>query len=239
MKKQKSKSEQISFETILADSFRAHERRMLRYMSENADLYRGFAQVITPIAEDRLQAYTRIAFSILSANTNFNFAVEALSVAVEKRGILEPNDLAPYGMVPAKAKFCNELWVGLETYVYWKYEGETWSQYRYRLQSLFKGLGIAKASFAACLLYPLEADLACIDTWMQKVFLGNTGFKSLGKAQYERVEARVRKYARRFGVSTFLAQWMIWDHARGGTPNAHAIFPGSHKDTVDSQPIPF
>ena len=98
-----------------------------------------------------------------------------------------------------------------------------------RLQKEVLGLGLAKASFAACLLYPLDADLACIDTWIQKVFLGNTGFKSLGLADYLLVESKIRTFANCFGVSTFLAQWLIWDHARGGSANSHSIFPGSHK----------
>ena len=30
---------------------------------------------------------------------------------------------------------------------------------------------------------------------------------------------------------TFIAQWLIWDHVRGGKANNHAIFPGNHKNT--------
>jgi thermostable 8-oxoguanine DNA glycosylase len=97
------------------------------------------------------------------------------------------------------------------------------------LKRRVKGLGLAKASFAACLLYPLDADLACVDTWIQKVFLGHTGFKSLSLGDYLLVESKIRTYANCFNVSTFVAQWLIWDHARGGAANAHAIFPGGHK----------
>lgn len=47
--------------------------------------------------------------------------------------------------------------------------------------------------------------------------------------QVSEVEAKIRTYANCFSCSTFLAQWLIWDHVRGGEMNAHAIFPGSHK----------
>jgi thermostable 8-oxoguanine DNA glycosylase len=144
-------------------------------------------------------------------------------------GKLKAEDLTPFGMVPAKADYCNEAWELLKTSFWGKIEAQNWHGYRLSLQHRFRGLGLAKASFAVALLYPLEADVACIDTWMQKVFLGRESFKQLGLKDYMAVEARVRRYGRRFGVSTFLAQWMIWDHARGGKPNSHAIFPGSHK----------
>jgi thermostable 8-oxoguanine DNA glycosylase len=90
------------------------------------------------------------------------------------------------------------------------------------------GLGLAKASFAACLLYPLEADLACIDTHIQKVYLGFDRFRSLNHATYCAVEEQIRELAQRVGISTFLAQWLIWDFSRG-TVSSHDIFPGGHK----------
>lgn len=222
--------QQQAFETVLADSFRSHERRMVRYMVENRERYLGFARLITPNLSDPEQVYSRIAFAILSANAPFDFAVKALNYAVEHRGECKQKDMVELAMVPAKADYCNEAWEVIQEDVgyFSKSNEETWSEYRYRLQRTFRGLGIAKASFAACLLYPLEADLACVDTWVQKVFLGHEGFKQLGKAKYEMVEAKIRSYGRKVGVPTFIAQWLIWDHARGSSNN-HAIFPGSHK----------
>lgn len=228
----KRTEKQQAFEDILADSFRSHERRMLRYMVENREKYIGFGLFITPNMANNEQVFSRVAFAILSANVRFDFAVKALGYVIKNKGKVEAIDLAYYAMVPAKADYVNEAWeiIHDDTIYYEKHPDETWSEYRYRLQGLFRGLGIAKASFAAALLYPNTADVACIDTWMQKVFLGNTGFKQLRKSAYETVEAKVRAYGRKVEVSTFLAQWMIWDHARGGKANSHAIFPGSHKD---------
>ncbi len=225
--------QQLAFTSVLEDSFRSHERRLLRYMAENVEKYKVYGRMITPALNDPIAVYSRIAFAILSANVPFKDSVKALNVAIEQRGKLGKFDLAPYRMVPAKADYCNELWEKLTAIgyplAYWlKRTEEPWSDYRYRLQRTFKGLGIAKASFAVCLLYPLEADLACVDTWIQKVFLGHTGFQQLGERAYEQVEAKIRTYGVKFGVSTFLAQWMIWDHARG-EENDHDIFPGSHK----------
>lgn len=225
------KIQQFAFESVLESSFRTHERKFQAFMQENVQAYKVNADLRRPDLKSRHDVFTRIAFAILSANAPFADSVEALAYVAEHKGTASPRKLAKWRQVPAKARYVNQLWdflqLGMEEVV--KQESESWSAYRYRLQRMFKGLGIAKASFAVSLLYPTEADVACVDTWMQKVFLGNTSFKQLRKPVYEMVEAKIRVYAKKFGCSTFLAQWMIWDHARGGSFNAHDIFPGSHK----------
>ena len=222
---------QLAFTTILNDAFAQYERRIASYMFENKEKYEGFARVITPGSYTDDEIFHRIAFAILSANAPFDDSVKALNVCIKKRDAgeaVKPRDIVWFKQVPAKAKYINAL-NRLQLSSLTKTTVETWHEYRLRLQRTVKGLGLAKASFAAALLYPLDADVACVDTWIQKVFLGNTGFKSLGLADYLTVEAKIRTFANCFGVSTFLAQWLIWDHARGGTPSSHAIFPGSHK----------
>lgn len=222
------KRDQLEFSTILNDAFAQYERRIIAYIAKNRELYEGFARNITPSAYSNDDIYSRVGFAILSANAPFEDSVKALNVAIKRKGRLKPADIVFYKMVPAKAKYLNDLWRS-DLQALRRGDGEGWHEYRMRLKASVKGLGLAKASFAACLLYPLEADLACIDTWMQKVFLGNSGFKSLSVTDYLTVEGKVRTYANCFNCSTFLAQWCIWDMARGVGTNAHAIFPGGHK----------
>jgi thermostable 8-oxoguanine DNA glycosylase len=223
---------QLEFTTILNDAFSQYEKRIASYMFANKEKYEGFARVITPARYTEDEIFHRVAFAILSANSPFDDSVKALNVCIKKRAAGEavaPRDIVWYKQVPAKAKYINAL-NRMQLQTLRKLPTmETWHEYRLRLQRMVKGLGLAKASFAAALLYPLEADLACVDTWIQKVFLGHTGFKNLGVADYLTVESKIRTYANCFGVSTFLAQWLIWDFARGGMPSNHAIFPGSHK----------
>lgn len=220
------KKPQLEFTTILNHAFAQYEKRIVNYIVNHKDTYLGMARFITPAVYDDDTIYSRIAFAILSANSPFEDSVKALNVAIEKRGHVKASDIIWFRQVPAKAKYLNTL-SRLNLQSLQRNHGETWHDYRLRLQKI-KGLGLAKASFAACLLYPLDADLACIDTWIQKVFLGHTGFKSLGVRDYLTVESKIRTYARCFGISTFLAQWLIWDHARGSI-SSHSIFPGSHK----------
>ena len=108
---------------------------------------------------------------------------------------------------------------------------ETWDEYRRRIERTVFGIGKAKASFACCLLYPLEADLACLDTWMLKHFhLPPEKNGRLTWEEYHEVENKVREYALAWGVSTFVAQWIVWDHERGSI-ESHAVvsMPGGHK----------
>lgn len=217
---------QVALPGVLEHSFRERSRAIHRYVDANKDRYVAYATLITPDVTDDVAVWSRVAFSILSANTGFRQAQSALGYALQYRGTLDAYGLTKYGMVPAKADYLNAI---PDRAALIRSVDETWHEYRVRLQRTVKGLGLAKASFAACLLYPLAADLACVDTHMQKVYLGHTRFHDLRIADYLAVEEKVRKIARRHGVNTFLAQWMIWDHVRGAT-NDHDIFPGSHKD---------
>jgi len=224
------KQTQLAFNEVLKSSFKSHEKRLLAYMVANIQDYRHNAYVITPYTDDIDAIFSRIAFAILSANAPFESTVSALHYVQKHKGKVHKYSLSAYRMVSAKAQYVNQLWaiVKSDTSMVLKRLDETWHDYRMRLKLDIGGLGLAKASFAASLIYPLEADVACIDTWVQKVFLGHHGFKDLSLRKYLEIEGYIRKYALRFECSTFLAQWMLWDHARKSV-TSHNIFPGSHK----------
>jgi len=226
------KQNQLTFTTVLEHSFKQYEQKILAYLESNHARYRTFAERITPDLADKTQVYSRLAFAILSANSPFDDTVKALDVAMLKLGSLQPSDISRFKMVPEKAYYLNRAYLQLELRQWQpKKNPLDWQAYRLEVKDKFKGLHLAKASFTLGLLYPTTADVACIDTWIQKTFLGHSGFRSLNLATYVAVESRIRAYAKRFGIGTFLAQWLIWDFARG-TQNNHDIFPGNHKATV-------
>lgn len=197
------------------------------FLAENRELYQGMALSIKPALNDSHQVKARVAFAILSANIGFDEAVKALAYCASTGWKPDPETLIGYGMVPMKAEAIERLrYRDYRTFL--KREGEGWHEYRIRLKRSTLGLGLAKASFAAALLYPDEADVACIDTWMQKILLGRPSFKTIGIKAYSAAEEQVRQIARKEGVCTFVAQWAMWDSARGRIED-HSIFPGSHK----------
>jgi thermostable 8-oxoguanine DNA glycosylase len=200
-----------------------------RYCQVNGARYRRFAERITPDVAQPDAIYTRVAFAILSANAPFERTVDSLAYCHDTHWRPDPFVLASQGMVPAKARYITAM-AARSSLEYLRRAEETWDAYRGRLQATTPGLGMAKASFAACLVYPLTADLACVDTWIQRVVLGTVGFQKISAARYRRIEAWVRRIARRHGLPTFVTQWLIWDHARGVVSD-HAIFPMTHKGT--------
>lgn len=226
------KTQQLDLGDILEQSFKAREAKLFTYAYRNVSKYRVAARMITPDLSSKEQVFDRIAFAILSANAPFEKSVAALDYVSRNRGMVDAEDLIQYTMVPTKAAWLNSLWDIFDNEGHGEYlkGAETWQDYRLLLAKKVKGLALAKASFAASLLYPLEADLACIDTWMQKHYLGHSGFKTLSQRDYLKVEARIRRFAGQVGVNTFLGQWMIWDAVRGEGMNDHAVFPGTHKD---------
>ena len=221
---------QLDLEPIVRQAFSKRRKAINAYIGANREKYIAFATMLTPSETDEKAILSRVAFAVLSANASLEDAIKALGYCLERYAQVENVEsdvLRTYHMIGAKADWVNRLWYRTNFEDLLR-QGDSWNDYRLRLRHV-KGLGLTKASFAACLLYPLEADLACVDTWMQKVFLGNPSFKTLKLVNYRRVESQIRRIARTFRVSTFLAQWMIWDHARRRGPSNHAIFPGSHK----------
>ena len=218
---------QLALDSIIRHSFKVREKRIRKYISENKHEYTKFARRITPNLADPAQVWDRIAFAILSANCNFEMAVKALAYATECKGNAVAKDMARFGMVPRKAEYLNKLSRGIDILQYVKGDSESWCDYRWRLKSRILGLGLAKATFTACLLYPLEADLGCVDTHMCKFYLNLTSFQTLSLKRYRSIEAKIRAIAKRARINTFLAQWLIWDHTRGIVSD-HNIFPGSH-----------
>ncbi len=221
-----SNVKQLALETIFEHSLLQQERAILLYALENRERYKGFATFITPGLDNWPQVWDRFAFAILSANAKFEASIKALSYATSCKGDASPSILTSYGMYPRKADYINAIPRYKKIFKLLRGAGESWQEYRLRLTEV-KGLGLCKASFAASLLYPLDCDLACIDTHIHQVFL-HEPFKSLNLSTYQFIEDKVRALAHRVGVNTFLMQWLIWDHKRKQI-NDHAIFPGSHK----------
>lgn len=210
-----------------------------RYMMQNREMYIGFAHLIRPTNFNAEEIYRRLAFSILSVQAPFARGCAAFASVCKLNwrdrqkpklirlaiGELIYKDVKTRGLVEL-AKVCDVF----DPVIYLRHPNQSWHEYRKQLADKVLGLGKAKGSFAACLLYPLEADLACLDTWMLKRF----GAEELnGKIPWEvylAIEAKVREWARRYDVPTFIAQWMIWDHERGTMEPHSILMPGVHKD---------
>lgn len=199
------------------------ETGAVKYCVLNRRRYLQFGGHITPDLEDWRQVWDRVAFAILSANTKFESAALALQYASTHKGRCRDFEIREYRMTGKKAGYLNMLPRNkrclrdcLRT------DTESWDGYRLRLAKQHTGLALTKATFAACLLYPLDADLACVDVHIARLFTGQA--KLLRHKDYIRVEAGIRDIGQRAGLPTFLTQWALWDWSRGRR-EAHDIWP--------------
>lgn len=163
--------QQPSLPGILERSFRERQRAIDRYITRYRDMYSGMAEYISPDTGNWKQVWGRVTFAILSANAPFERAVSALGYANRHRGRVD-DGLVRYGMVPAKVDYINALPTDRGILALTRQPDESWHNHRMRLRQTVKGLGLCKASFASALLDPVHADVACVDTHMQQVYLG-------------------------------------------------------------------
>lgn len=219
--------------------------RIDSYARKHAGTYRGFAAYITPADYSPEETFRRVAFSILSVQTPFDKGCAAF----EKIAGMSWEDREDYAKVKSTLKRSGGIMyyatkaTGIliaagqcrkDHKIYLRGPEESWHAYRQRLARKIYGIGKAKGTFLACLLYPNSADLACLDTWILRRF----GFppEKNGRLTWEEyldAEKAIRKHARRWEVSTFVAQWIIWDCDRGSV-ESHSILgrmPGGHKAT--------
>ena len=86
--------------------------------------------------------------------------------------------------------------------------GEGWSEWRDRLAKKTLGLGKAKTSFAIEMLYPLEAQVVCMDTHLLQVY----GIKiKQALKYYEDAENDWLARCKEKSVAPYVARCLYWD----------------------------
>ena len=214
---------QIAIEPVLTWERETTEAMIHRYMAQHRATYIDYARAISPNLIRYQEIWDRFAFAILTANTTVPRAVSAFHF-MRDGGLFEPKQLA--GVTPDRVDFVRMLpraQDGLMALL--KHRSEGWTEYRDRIVRDVPGLAMTKASYAVCLLYPLRAEVACVDVWVQKLYFGyNTVFQSLTSDAYRQVEEWLGRYAIRHRVCLGLCQWMLWDFVRGRRPTRQDFF---------------
>lgn len=216
---------QLTLGTINADARAQWDARLEAYVAGERSRYLGMAQHIAPRLDDPHAVWARITFAVLSANARFEDAVNALKYAERVNGDVTEVQIVQHRMTPDKAQWVRALPRDERILKWVRVDGESYHAHRERLRAV-QGLAYAKASFACALLEPVHADVACVDTHIQRVYLGGRGFRQLSVPAYLAVEDQIRAVGRRHGMSTFCAQWAVWDFARGWREE-HDIFGGN------------
>lgn len=98
---------------------------------------------------------------------------------------------------------------------FWPVRLEPWWAFRDRLCGRILGLGPAKTSFALEMAFPVEAQVACLDVHMLRLY----GDEKAGAKRntYSRFEADWLGRSARLGVEPYMARMVYWDGIQGQT----------------------
>jgi hypothetical protein len=108
-------------------------------------------------------------------------------------------------------------------YLIWKPMRESFADYVEDLSKCVNGLGLAKAPFFACLMYPQAIGApVCLDVHMIR-WLGYPGaghaYEQLTKRRYREGQKLIDEYAQKADMRNFAYQWAVWDYVRTARPH--------------------
>ena len=104
-------------------------------------------------------------------------------------------------------KFIKEFWSDQAKFVV-KEDEESWTEWRDRLVKSILGLGKAKVSFALEMMYPVEAQVACMDTHLFQVYGLD---QSKDSKHYNKIEADWVDRSNKRGLAPYMARCLYWD----------------------------
>jgi hypothetical protein len=85
---------------------------------------------------------------------------------------------------------------------------EDWVDFRNRIMKEITGLGLAKSSFAVEMIYPLEAEIVCLDTHLFAAYgLEQTKHRKM----YSELESHWIENSRNKNIPSYIARCIYWD----------------------------
>ena len=104
-------------------------------------------------------------------------------------------------------RFSDAFWGNPSDYLT-RNTGEGWTEWRDRLAKSILGLGKAKTSFAIEMMFPLEAQVVCMDTHLFQVFGLN---QTKDAKKYNDIEEHWLKRSAEVGIAPYMARCISWD----------------------------
>jgi len=113
---------------------------------------------------------------------------------------------------------------------YKKADGESWTEYRNRIEDTILGLGMAKSSFSIEMLYPSEAEITCLDTHLFQLYgLDQTKHRN----KYQEIEHHWVRMCFEYNVSCYVARCIYWDRKQGYTNSRYWSYVLEEGDFTD------
>lgn len=125
----------------------------------------------------------------------------------------------PGGMYNIKAVGIDKLHELWDSNIFVKQNGVQWQRFRNVITDNLPKLGLAKTSFALEMIYPLTAQVICIDRHMWKAFGWLDPDKSGSPAQYHYYENYWLMLSKAYDVPPVIARNIYWDQIQN-QPNS-------------------
>ena len=87
-------------------------------------------------------------------------------------------------------------------------DGESWGEYRNRIEKEIIGLGMAKSSFAIEMMYPIIGQVFCSDTHMFQLYGRN---QTKDAKQYQNIEKHWIRMSYEYEIAPYVARCIFWD----------------------------
>lgn len=87
-------------------------------------------------------------------------------------------------------------------------DGESWGEYRNRIEKEIIGLGMAKSSFAIEMMYPIIGQVFCSDTHMFQLYGRN---QTKDAKQYQNIENHWIRMSFEYEIAPYVARCIFWD----------------------------
>lgn len=189
------------------------------YVLANWDRYLGY---LAEIVNSPYGPISMMEFACISANTAMEGAIRGWMAIRDLISVTDIAETLQFWGVNAPYKKAAYV-VGirqLPTELLPHPNRGDWRKQRETNVPLILGIGYAKYSFAACLSYPLDSKIVCLDTIMAQTLTGRIPDNSLYAAtqkahqEYERLENILLDEASKIGFPVFGFQWGVWDLTR-------------------------
>ena len=188
------------------------------YVTQNMGMYWDF---LTEIDNGPFSDIEKMAFAAISANTAMDGAIDGFIATLNKVGVTEIAEALLFWGVNAPYKKAAYV-AGIREVPDYMMPNPDMDMVQQRELYVpeIAGLGYAKYSFAACLIWPFESTIVCIDTHMYQTLTGRIPHKGVyGRSKkalsdYVELEDILRQEAAEIQAPMFLYQWAVWDLQR-------------------------
>lgn len=170
---------------------------------------------ITPSSSEEI--YKRYLFAFLSVHTSWQSNRKAYLVLkdwykwISNKEILRQKLIeSSVGLFNNRAdyifSFSHDFWENTKNYQ--KQPNESWKQCRDRIEKNILGLGLAKSSFALEMVYPLFAEIVCLDTHLFRFYKMD---QTKDRNKYKILESHWTTWAKMFNIPCYIARAIYWN----------------------------